>query len=131
MFSIIAALLAHNIGRASDNSEDSFRSLAAVLSELEEVDRSRVWPERRALWKESSELSNAGDIRFFWCLATNVRGTEKIGDRRKTATRSDCGPAICEPCGRFDRSCFGENKIKNRNQASRQDRVENGDPISP
>ena len=38
--------------RAFDNSEDSFRSLAAGLSELEEVDPPRVGRARRALWKE-------------------------------------------------------------------------------
>jgi hypothetical protein len=49
---------------------------------------------------------------------------------KKDRYRIGCGPAICGSCGRFGQSCFGENKIKNTNQASRQDRVENGDRIS-
>jgi hypothetical protein len=70
-------------------------------------------------------------LHFSWRLATRVRDNVKIRVEKENRCADGCGLAICGPCRRLAQSYFSENKIKNTNQASRQDRVENGDRISP
>ena len=57
--------------------------------------------------------------------------TRTVTDREEESlTMSIVVQQSASHAGHSERTSFGENKIKNTNQASRQDKVENGDRIS-
>ena len=54
-----------------------------------------------------------------------------IDREEELVNKNCCGPAIGEPCRPAGKESFGENEIKNTNQAGRQDKVEKWRSGSP
>jgi hypothetical protein len=75
------------------------------------------------LQKESSELSNAGDIRFSWRVAMSVRSNERIRDREgRSLRRSVVGQQSASHADGWVRVISA--KIKSRTQIRRADKIE-------